>query len=146
MILSRGIFFMLLFVVVVIPWIIPKIIWLAGSSRAIGSMEFVGHSDWGSAIGMSSYPVIKFEVANHEFHFNGKGNVPLKKGEKVGVLFQKNNPEDAVIDSFATIWGQTFAYAMGPLLVYIVLLVSPAVIPWKARLRVGGSSIVQIVS
>jgi len=145
MIFTRTTFFVLLFVVLVVPWTIPKIIWVAGSARASGTMEFIGHSDWGSALGMSTYPVIKFEVGDHEFHFNGNGNVPLAKGQKVGVLFQKDDPEDAVIDSFGSIWGPTIAYTIGPLLIYIVLLISPAVIPWRARLRIGLPSILRVI-
>jgi hypothetical protein len=145
MIIPRRVFFMILFVAVVVPWCVPKMIWIAGSAKTTGIMEFVGHGDLGSALGMSTYPVIKFEVGDRIFHFNGSRNVPLKKGEKVDVLFQKDNPGDAMINSFATIWGQTIAYAMGPLLVYLVLLVSPGVIPWRARLKIGWPSIVQVV-
>ena len=145
MILSRSSFFIILFVVVVVPWFIPKAIWFANSAKTTGSTEFVGHGNLGSALGMTTYPVVKFKVDSLTFHFNGNMNIPLKKGESVEVRFQKKNPSDATINSFGSIWGQTIAYGVGPFLFYLVLLLSPSIVPWRSRISIGWPPQIQII-
>ena len=146
MIFSRSNFFIILFFILVMPWFVPKTIWVLNSKKAIGIMEFVGHDNLGSVLGMTTYPVIQFKVGDKAFHFNGNMNLSLQKGHAVELRFQKNNPNDARIDSFGTIWGDTLAYGVGPLLFYFVLLISPSVIPWKSRVKIGRPSGIRVIS
>jgi hypothetical protein len=57
-------------------------IWLLRSDKAIGEMEFTGHGNLGSVLGMSTYHVIMFTVGSDTFHFNGNINIPLRRGKK----------------------------------------------------------------
>ena len=79
-------------------------------------MEFVGHDNLGSVLGMSTYPVVQFKVGDSVFHFNGNMNLSLQKGQSIEVRYQRNNPSDARINSLGTVWGDTFAYGAGPTL------------------------------
>jgi len=130
---------------VVVPWFIPKALWVANSVKTTGSTEFIGHGNLGSTLGMTTYPVVKFDVDSLTFHFNGNMNIPLKKGETVEVRFQKKNPSDARINSLGSIWGETIAYAAGPFLFYLVLLLSPSIIPWRSRISIGWPPQIRIV-
>ena len=105
----------------------------------------MGHDNLGSTLGMTTYPVVKFDVGSVTFHVNGNINLPLKKGESVEVRFQKNNPRDARINSFGTIWGDTIAYGAAPFLFYLVLLISPSIIPWRSMIKIGWPLQIQIV-
>jgi hypothetical protein len=145
MTLSRRSFFIVLFLILVVPWFIPKVIWIATSAKTTGHMEFIGHDNLGSTLGMTTYPVIKFDVGGLTFHFNGNMNVPLKKGDSVEIRFQKKHPSDARINSFGTLWGDTIAYGAGPFLFYLVLLLSPSIFPWKSRIRIGWPSQIELV-
>ena len=137
MTLSRRSFFIILFFIVVVPWFIPKTIWVATSAKTTGTTEFMGHGNLGSTLGMTTYPVVKFDVDSVTFHFNGNMNIPLEKGESVEVRFQKNDPHDARINSLGSIWGETIAYGAGPFLFYLVLLFSPSIIPRRSRVSIG---------
>ncbi len=146
MILSRSTFFIILFFILVTPWFIPKTIWVLNSKKTIGIMEFVGHDNLGSVLGMSTYPVVQFKVGDSIFHFNGNMNLSLQKGQSVEVRFQRNDPGNARINSFGTIWGDTVAYGALPLLIYLVLLFSPGIIPWKSKIKIGGRAGIQIIN
>ena len=145
MILSRSSFFIILFLLIVVPWFIPKTIWLINSKKAIGVMEFVGHDNLGSVLGMSTYPVVQFKVGDSVFHFNGNMNLSLQKGQSIEVRYQRNNPSDARINSLCTVWVDTFAYEAGPTLCWLVMLLSPGIIPWKSRVKIGRRTGIQIL-
>jgi hypothetical protein len=135
---------------VVTPFLIPKIIWLANSRRTIGEMRFTGHGDdWGSALGMSNYPVIRFLIGKDSIYFNGNINLDLTPGQKVPVRYQKNNPSDARVDSFACIWMDRLAYAMLPMLALLVLYFMPdrfdPLFPRHSRIALGGRSFIRLV-
>lgn len=109
-------------------------------------MEFVGHDNLGSVLGMSTYPVVQFKVGDSVFHFNGNMNLSLQKGQSIEVRYQRNNPSDARINSLGTVWGDTFAYGAGPTLCWLVLLLSPGIVPWKSRVKIGRRTGIQILN
>ena len=92
-----------------------KLFWLAGSRETTGTMYFTGHGNFGSVLGISTYPVIWFKQGKDTIFFNGNVNIPLKQDETVSVRYQINNPSDAKVNSFACIWGDTVAYEPGAL-------------------------------
>ncbi|WP_100638443.1 DUF3592 domain-containing protein [Marinobacter salexigens] len=57
----------------------------------------------------SYYPVVQFTARNgREIEFQsstGSYPAPYDRGEQVTVLYESTNPEDAVIDSFFSLWG-----------------------------------------
>ena len=143
--LGRNKFFFLLFLLVISPFAINKIIWLANAKRAIGEMRFIGHDNLGSALGISTYPVIKFKVGKDSFYFNGNFNIDLKKGETVPILYQEKNPTDAVVNTFASVWGETLAYGAGPFLILTVLFFHPLIIPKKSKIVFGSKPFLKII-
>jgi hypothetical protein len=83
-----------------------------------GTFYFTGHGNFGSVLGISTYPVIWFKQGNDTILFNGNVNIPLKPDEKISVRYQRNNPADAKVNTFTCIWGDTMAYELGPFLVF----------------------------
>lgn len=79
MVLSRNQFFLLLFAVIACPLFLHKLFWLANSAKTNAVMEFTGHGNLGSVLGISSYPVMMFVAKADTFHFNGNLNIPLEK-------------------------------------------------------------------
>lgn len=145
MILTRTWFFGILFFILVSPLIIQKSIWMAGSVKTTGVMEFTGHDNLGSALGISTYPVVKFMADGREYHFNGNIDMPLKRHQAVEVRYRRNDPSNARINTFQCIWGDTVAYGLAPLLVFLVLLLSPYIIPWRSRVKIGSWPFIRLL-
>jgi hypothetical protein len=137
MTLSRNLFFLLLLALGLMPLFVIKLVWLAGSEKASGTMCFVGHGNLGSVLGISTYPVIEFKTGKDSFSFNGNVNIPFKNGEIVPVRYQRDNPVDAKINLFTCIWGDTLAYELTPFLILMVIFFHPDLIPRKAKISMG---------
>jgi len=134
MLLSRHSFFLLLLIIILLPLPMYKLFWLAGSSETTGTMYFTGHGNFGSVLGISTYPVIWFKQGRDTIFFNGNVNIPLKPDEKVSVRYQKKNPSDAKVNSFTCIWGDTLAYELGPFLIFLIVFLHPDLVPKKAKI------------
>jgi hypothetical protein len=61
----------------------------------------------------------------------------LRRGQQLGVRYQKLDPNDAKINSPLSLWGDTLAYSLGPLLFFLGLLLTPDIVPPKAKVKIG---------
>ena len=95
-------------------------------------MGFVGKAYSGQIAHV--YSVIKFGVQKDTFWFNGNDNILYKPGEKVSVRYQVNNPREARINVFPSIWGDTVVYGGIPLIILLVVFVHPGIIPYRSKL------------
>ncbi len=149
MLLSRNQFFLILFLIVTGPFMANRIIWLISSKKTTGTMAFISHDDWGSALGMRTYAVIDFKAGNDTISFDSFLNLDLKKGETVPVLYQTNNPSDAIVDDFYNIWMRTISYSIFPVLLVIVLFIMPdrmdPIIPRKSKILLGKRPLIKII-
>jgi hypothetical protein len=145
MILSRNQFFLLVFTIILLPFPAYKLIWLAGTRETTGTMYFVGHGNLGSALGISTYPVIWFKYGKDTIFFNGNVNIPLRIDEKVSVRYRKADPADAKINNFYCIWGDTLAYSLAPILFFLVIFFHPDLVPRKIRVALGGKPMIKYI-
>ena len=145
MTLSRNLFFAGLAALLLLPLVVYKLIWLAGTRETTGTMYFTGHGNLGSVLGVSTYPVIRFTTGKDTILFNGNVNIPLRADEKVSVRYQKNNPSDAKINSWVCLWGDTLAYESGPFLILLIIFFHPDLVPKKSRLRIGKKPFLQFI-
>ena len=145
MIFNRKSFFLSLFIVMVLPLPLYKMLWLATSRQTIGTMYFIGHGNLGSVFGISTYPVIWFIHGKDTIYFNSNVNIPLKPEEKISVRYQRNDPTDARINYFSSIWGDTLAYDLAPLLIFLVMFLHPDLVPRKAKIVLGKKPVIKIL-
>ena len=99
-------------------------------------MYFTGHGNLGSVLGISTYPIIWFKAGKDTIYFNGNVNIPMKEGEKISVRYQKSNPQNARMNVFSSIWGDTMAYMLGPMLIFLVIYFHPDLVPKKAKVMI----------
>jgi hypothetical protein len=63
-----------------------------------------------------SYPRVRFRTASgRDITFEsgmGRGGASWKTGEVVSVRYQRDQPEVAELDSFASLWGPTVLFAL----------------------------------
>jgi hypothetical protein len=144
-ILNRNQFFIILFILIGCPFVIHKLIWLLRSEKTTGYMEFTGHGNLGSVLGISTYPVIQFTVDSVTYHFNGNVNIPLRENEGVEIRYQAADPSQAKINKFLSIWGDTITYSLAPLLIAIALFLVPDVVPKKSKVKLGVWPVVTVL-
>jgi len=109
----------------------------------------MGHGDLGSALGISSYPVIRFELNKDTIYFNGNINIDFVKGKKLPIRYQKSNPQEARVDNFVCIWMDILPYALLPIGVLLVLYFMPdsldPIIPRRSKIIIGKKPFLQII-
>jgi len=142
--LSRNRFFLYLFVLLVLPLPLYKLIWILSSRKTEGTMYFTGHGNLGSVLGITTYPVIWFKSGKDTIYFNGNLNIPLREGEKVSVLYQRNDPADAKINLFSCLWGDTMAYDLAPFIILLIVFFHPDLIPKKSTILIGRGGKIKI--
>jgi hypothetical protein len=112
-------------------------------------MWYIGHGNFGSVLGVSTYSVIRYEVGKDSLYFNSNINLNLRPGEVVQIRYQKNNPSDAIADDFVSMWAETLVYALFPVLILLVLFLMPErfdpVIPKKSKVLIGKKPFIQIL-
>jgi len=107
-------------------------------------MYFTGHGNLGSVLGITTYPVIWFKSGKDTIYFNGNLNIPLREGEKVSVLYQRNDPGDAKIRLFSCLWGDTMAYDLAPFIILLIVFFHPDLIPKKSTILIGRGGKIKI--
>lgn len=142
MTLTRNQFFLLLFLLIAVPFLGERFLWLARSRKAEGVMAFISHGDIGSAMGMTTYSVIDFPANNQRYSVKSKLNLNLKEGQTIPVRYQPSNPDDAIVDDFYNIWMWTIAYSAFPLLILLGIYLLPdrldSPFPRNQTMLIGG--------
>jgi hypothetical protein len=105
------------------------------STKVNGVMGFVGKSYAGQIVHV--YSVIKYPVGNDTLWFNGNDNILYPPGEIVPVRYQVNNPSEARINIFTSIWGDTIVYGGIPLIIALISFIHPEIVSKKARIMLS---------
>jgi hypothetical protein len=139
MLLSRGWFFAWLFVILPGPFVLWKIGWLAGTKRTEGKVYFTGHH-FDPLGGVAAHMNVIFCLGGRDsVEFINVINLQLPDDTPVPVRYRTDNPLDARVDTFICIWGDTLVWILLPLMVWLVLLLTPnrfdPLIPWGCRVQ-----------
>lgn len=147
MTLTRNQFFILLFIVMIGPFIAHKAIWVFLSERTAGRVLFKGRTI--EVQGTSDHYVVKYGVGHDSLFFNTADAFTMQKGSIIPVRYQKNDPVDACVNSLAGIWLTSFIYALFPLLVLTVLYCTPErfepLIPRNSKIKIGKKPFLKIL-
>ena len=132
MIIRRNIFFTIIFLLVIAPFLGYKLWWLIESTIVNGEMGFVGKTYAGQIVHV--YSVIKYPAGKDTLWFNGNDNILYKRGEIVPVRYLVDNPSDARINIFTSIWGDTIVYGGIPLLIALISFLHPEIVPYRSKI------------
>jgi hypothetical protein len=133
MLIRRSRFFLVLFGILVIPFLIQKIVWLARSEKTKGTMSFIGKRYAGQMV--YTYAVVWFMVDKDTIWFNGRNDILFEEGELVPVRYPRKNPADARLNVFLAIWGDTLIYGGIPVLILLVIFLHPQIVPRRSKIR-----------
>lgn len=136
MTLSRNLFFGAL-LLLLLPFYIPRIIWLYRSEPITGEVSFTGKNQTGQF--MHTYAVVYFTVNDSAYWFNGPDNMLYEEGTKVPVRYRPSYPPDARLDNFFSVWGDLLVYTGIPFVLFLLLYVHPDIVPYGKRIRIARS-------
>jgi hypothetical protein len=140
--MSRGRFFSFLFLVLVGPFLLPKVFGFACSRTAVGWVYYTS-GELDGLSGTKKSLIIRFPLGRDTIEFRGNLYFRLPDDAPVRVRYSRLDPTDARIDLAVCIWGDTLVNILLPLGIWLVLLLTPnrfdPLIPWgcKVLLRWG---------
>jgi hypothetical protein len=147
MLLSRNQFFLILLVLFVGPFYVPRALWFIHSQKTTGRGWFIGHTLELQG-DISQHLVIIFRAGNDSVYFNGGGE-GLHVGGPVPVRYQKDNPSNARVNTFSGMWEDTLINSLLPLLTLLILYITPGrfdpLIPKKSRILIGKKPLIKII-
>ncbi len=117
------------------PFVGHKLLWLLHSRRTFGVYSFRGLGYAGDQVSLD-YSICWFPLGKDTIWFNGVGNLPFREGTAIPIRYEVDDPGDARIDIFFSIWGDTIVYGGIPLFILLMIYVHPKVIPRGHRVRV----------
>jgi hypothetical protein len=148
MTLSRNQFFLLLTLLLVGPFYVYRLIWLANSRKTTGIAWFIGHNleNDGS---VSRHLVVLFKAGKDSITFNAGENLGFKEGDPIPIRYQQDDVHDARINIPSRIWGDTWVDTMVFEIVVLILFLTPPrfdpLIPFNAKVRVGWRPLLKII-
>lgn len=136
MLFTRGRFFLLLFLVLVGPFFLPKLCWFVSSRTVVGCVYYTSGALDGLA-GTKKSLIIRFPLGKDTIEFRGNMYFRLPDNAPVRVRYSRFDPADARIDLPVCIWGDTLVNSLLPLGIWLVLLLTPnrfdPLIPWGCK-------------
>jgi hypothetical protein len=149
MLLTRLQFLIILFVLLVAPFYVYKMLWISRSEKTNGFVYFMGHTLEVNG-NISAHLVIQFSVGRDSISFNADPSFGYGRGDLVPVRYQKDLPSDARVNTFAHIWGDTIIFSLLPLLTLLVLFLTPdrldPLIPRKSKILIGNRPFLKIIA
>lgn len=137
MTLTKNRFFGLL-LLLLLPFFVPRMIWVLKSQLITGEASFTGKEQTGQY--MHTYAVVTFTVNDSAYWFNGPDNLLYQEGEKIAVRYQPHHPQDARINTFISLWGDLLVYTGIPFFLFLLLYIHPEVFPRRKKIRISGSA------
>jgi ABC-type phosphate/phosphonate transport system permease subunit len=136
MILRRSILFVGAALLVIVPLTVNKIAWLSATNTTIGELSFEG---MGNALDQmrSTYSVVAFKLDNDTIWFNASPNLSFKPGDQVPVRYNKNDPNDALLNTFAGIWLSTLIAGGIPLSILLIIFLNRHIVPYRSRVMLS---------
>lgn len=138
MLLSRTRFFALLFFLLPGPFLGPKLFWYLGSRRTMGKVYFTG-GVLDPLEGTSKYLVIRFPRTRDTIEFQSNLYFHWPDDTPVMVRYSRFDAYDARLDLPVCIWGDTLAFLLLPLGIWLILFLTPnrfdPLIPWGSKVQ-----------
>jgi hypothetical protein len=128
MIIGKTPFFLILFFLIAVPMITPRLIWLARSRTAVGVMGFEGRGTAGEQIQLT-YSYFYFQPGKERIWFTAPPGLDYKEGDSVPVRYLPAEVTNARVDCLIGLWGDILVYGGIPELIVLIAFFHPEVVP-----------------
>ena len=137
MIIRRSIFFLTLALLIILPVLTVKLIWIAGTKTTTGIKAFEG---MGNALDQlrATYSVIYFKHGQDTVWFNSPTDLSYRPGDLVPVRYRIADPSDARMNTLTGIWVGSLIYGSIPLILILLIFLHPQIVPRRSRISLSG--------
>lgn len=133
MLLSRTRFLLLVWIALLSPLVLYKVIWLAGSKKTKGVVSFQGKAYTGQF--MRTYSVINFPMGGADSaYFNSPDNMLFEKGTVLDVYYHPGDPESARVGDFAGLFNDLFIPGIVITVLMTLIALHKEIIPYGSRI------------
>jgi len=134
MIIGKTPFFLSLFLLIAVPLITPRLVWLARSRAMTGVMGFEGRGTAGEQIQLT-YAFIYFQPGKERIWFTAPPGLGYKKDDSVPVRYLPAEVTNARIDCLIGLWGDILVYGGIPEIILLICFLHPEVVPRGSALQ-----------
>lgn len=135
MILGRNGFFLGLLLLVTVPVLSYKLVWLLRAKKATAVFAFHGKEIRGQM--ESRHAVMYFTTGNDTTFFNAIDNPAYVSGDRFPVLYQSANLADASLVDFENMWMTTGVMLGVPLVFLLIVFLHKEIIPYGSKIRLS---------
>lgn len=135
MIIKRYIFFLLVFIIALAPYLAVRLIWISSAKKTNGIVAFTGKDI--STQMPHSYSVIMFSATGKDtVFFNSGDNEIYEVGSTVPILYQPAEPKSAYINGFMGLWLDVTIYSIIMLVLVGIIFLHPAIVPYRSNIKI----------
>jgi hypothetical protein len=142
MVFRKTPFFLLLFGLIVVPIIVPRLIWLTRSRKTVGVMGFEGRGTAGDQIALTYWYVYYrpegLGGGDERVCFTAPCGLPYKEGDSVMVRYLASDWKSARVVCLVGLWGDILVYGGIPGIILLISFLHPEVVPWGSKVRLSG--------
>jgi hypothetical protein len=128
MIIGRTPFFLILFSMIAIPLVAPRLIWIVRSRKTVGIMGFESRGTAGEQIPLT-YSNLYYLAGGERVWFTAPPGLGYKEGDPVPVRYLPATVTDARVDNLIGLWGDILVYGGIPELFLLIFFLHPKVVP-----------------
>ena len=129
-------FFLTLFLVIAIPFVLPRLAWIARSRTMMGVMGFQGRGTAGEQIPLT-YSYVYYQPDTALIYFAGPPGLRYQHGDPVPVRYLPDKVTDARVNTFLGLWGDVLVYAGIPEFILLICFLHGQLVPWGSRIKLG---------
>lgn len=129
-------FFLTLFLIIAMPFVVPRLIWIARSRTLIGVMGFQGRGTAGEQIPLT-YSYIYYKPDTTLIYFEGHPGLSYRHGDPVPVRYLRDKVTDARVNTVLGLWGDVLVYSGIPEFILLICFFHRHLVPWGSRIKLG---------
>lgn len=132
----------------IIPFLVYNLIWLAGTkkvnatviaiNKASGSLGITANKRYTST---STYPVYEYIVGDHIYRRAGHDNMPSKAGDTVTLRYKVSDPLKARLNTFWGLWLQVIIWSGVLILLWSMVFLHRKIIPPRSVIHISSAGI-----
>lgn len=134
MIVKRYVFFILLLLLVIAPYIATRLCWILSAKETKGKIAFIGKDI--SAQLPRSYSVVMFSSTGSDtVFFNSADGEIWEENAVVPVLYQPSDPHNASINGFMSLWLDATIYSVIMFVIIAIIFLHPEIVPYRSNIK-----------
>lgn len=135
MAINRNSFFFGILLLITVPVLGYKVLWLMRAKKSTATFAFHGKEISGQL--ESKHAVMFFTADNDTVFFNAVDNPTYSKGDQFPILYQPTNPQQASLINFDDLWMQTVILWGVPFIFLLIVFLHREIVPYNSKIELS---------